>query len=112
MFERYPDLELQLQFAHFKPLPLEMAPQPKLFQLPLENLDIIYVYGLSDGHPFLAVEEWLEAVSGRHLIFLEDDLCALHRLSAVSWGKRMLNHPQVHLKFLHYPKDWVLELCA
>lgn len=111
MLERYPDLELQLQLSHFEPLTLE-PPQSQSLKLPLDNLDIIYVYGLSDGTAFLALEEWLEAVSGRHLIFLEEDLYAIHRLTALPWGKRMLNHPQVHLKFLHYPTDLVLELCA
>lgn len=112
MLERYPDLELQLQLAYYDPITLDPSPSSLKLNLPLENLDIVYVYGLSDGHPFLEVEEWLEAVSGRQLIFLEDDLYALHRLSALPWGQRMLAHPQVHLKFLHYPQDWVLELCA
>ncbi len=110
MLEKYPDLELQLQLAYFEPIEVEQDAKLEPLNLPLKDLDVIYVYGLSDGRPFLEVEEWLEAVSGRHLIFLEDDLHALHRLSATSWGKRMLNHPQVHLKFLHYP--FILELCA
>jgi hypothetical protein len=112
MFERYPDLHLQLQLAHFEPLQLDQNPTIEHLNLPLENLDIIYVYGLSDGHPFLELEEWLEAASNRHLIFLEDDLSSLHRLSVLDWSERMLSHPQVHLKFLHYPRDWILELCA
>ncbi len=112
MLEKYPDLELQLHLAGFEQVQVDTAPCEQKLNLPLHNLDIIYVYGLSDGHPFLELEEWLEAVSGKHLIFLEDDLHALHRLAALPWGKRMLNHPQVHLKFLHYPRDWILELCA
>lgn len=112
MLEKYPDLEFQLHLAGFKQDQVDPSPCEKKLNLPLENLDIIYVYGLSDGHPFLEVEEWLEAVSGRHLIFLEDDLYALHRLTALPWGKRLLDHPQVHLKFLHYPRDLRLELCA
>ena len=111
MLEKYPDLELQLQLSHFEPAAIDQEPAYHDLKLPLENLDIIYVYGLSDGRPFLALEKWLEA-PGRQLIFLEDDLYALHRLAALEWGKKTLNHPQVHLKFLYEPKDWVLELCA
>ena len=111
MFERYPDLELQLHLSNFEPLhAIPLAPDA--LQLPLEKLDVIYSYGLSDGHDFLHLEEWLEAVSGRHLIFLEDDLAAVHRLSQLPWGEKLLKHPQVHLKFLNHPLDWVLELCA
>lgn len=112
MFERYPDLALQLQLAPSDAHDVHPTPQLDPLGLPLDNLDIIYIYGLSDGHPFLEMEEWLEAVSGRHLVFLEDDLQALRRLSRAPWGERMLSHPQVHLKFLHHPADVVLELCA
>lgn len=110
MFERYPDLELQLQLTHFEPS--QPRPQPPRLNLSLDHLEAVYVYGLSDGYPFLEMEEWLEAVSGRHLIFLEDELEALHRLKAMAWGGKLLKHPQVHLKFLHRPIDLTLELCA
>jgi hypothetical protein len=110
MLEKYPDL--QLQIAQLEPLKIEESSPTASLELSLQNLDIIYVYGLSDGHPFLQLEEWLRTDPSRQLIFLEDDLQAVHRLCAFSWSKRMLHHPQVHLKFLYQPKDCVLELCA
>ncbi len=110
MLTKYPDLELQLELSRFEPLQLDVTPQEALPKLPLENLDIIYSYGLGDGHLFLSLKEWLEANSSRHLIFLEDDLHALHRLSHFPWGKTMFSHPQVHLKFLY--SDLTLEECA
>lgn len=112
MLERYPDLHLQLQLAQFEPMQPDETVRPVPLKLPLENLDVIYVYGLADGHDFLQLEEWLEAVSGRHLIFLEDELEALHRLTYLPWCQKMIHHPQVHIKFLHSPIDWELELCA
>ena len=111
MFERYPDLELQLHLSNFENVD-NIPASPAPLKLPLDKLDVIYSYGLSDGHDFLHLEEWLEAVSGKHLIFLEDDLSAVHRVSQLPWGEKLFKHPQVHLKFLNHPIDWVLELCA
>ena len=108
MFEKYPDIELMLAPLDAQDVE-ELAPLEPI-NLPLESLDIIYLYGLSSD--YLHLEEWLNAVSSRHLIFLEDDLSNLKRLSQSAWAKKMLAHPQVHLKFLYSPVDSVLESLA
>ena len=108
--ERYPDLELQLHLANFS---LEESPIPQkkwTYKLPLDELEVIYVMGLFEGAPFLELEAWLE--KGKHLVFLEDNLEAVHRLVSKPWAKRCLHHPHVHLKFLQAPKDWSLEQIA
>lgn len=117
MFERYPDLEWQLHLTQFDstgaliPDPTNAIDRFKA-QLPLDEVNVIYVHGIGDGYPFLALENWLAAAPKRQLIFLEGDLYALHRLKSTAWGHRLVEHSQVHLRFLTPPIDNVLEECA
>lgn len=110
--ERYPDLEWQLHLAELSSVKKAAHSTHLTKKLPLEELEVIYVVGLFDGHPFLELEEWLNGSSGRHLVFLEDDLQALHQLLSREWAKKCLRHLQVHLKFLQGSKDLMLEQCA
>ncbi len=119
LLDRYPDLQLQLHLSHFDPALAYDSPEGldarvhlAIARLSLEHLDAIYIYGLAEGRPFLELQEWLEAVSGRQLIFLEENLYAIHRLSSLEWGERLLQHPQVHLRFLASQRDEILEECA
>ena len=108
---RYPDLSLLLQFT-----PVEKR-QPfshsQEWRFPDEQVDILYVYGL-DPHCALLLQEWLAEKTQRHLIFLEDDLAAVEAFSHLPEAEEILNHPQIHLRFIADPQSWdaILEGCA
>ncbi len=107
---RYPDLSLLLHFSSVKKREID-SDFPS--DLPLDRIDILYVYGLSGSYA-AALREWLSKKPGRHLVFLEDDAAALEAFSHFPHADEILNHPQIHLRFVTDTKAWdlTLEQCA
>src|SRR3569832_1840900 len=95
---RYPDLSLLLHFTPVKQRGNSSSTKESLrwkSTLPLDRIDILYVYGLERKYAEV-LQEWLSEKSNRHLVFLEDDLAALKTFSKMS---KMIEHPQVHLRY-------------
>jgi hypothetical protein len=130
---KYPELALQLQFSSFDAFePLLQgsfwnAQRKKgwLYSaeneiaewkatLSLDQTDVLYVYGLGLGHYALALREWLAENKSRHLVFFEDDLAVLDAFAQMPYAKEILDHPQMHLKWVPSPGAWdlILEDCA
>lgn len=74
--------------------------------LPLEEIQVLYVYGVGLGYGFRAAKEWLKKNRNRQLVFIDDDLQVVHRLFEVEAGSELLRHPQVHLYFVQDLEDW------
>lgn len=107
---RYPDLAL---FLHLTPFEKKRGSgdlqesQKWKSTLPLDQIDILYVYGLGLGHYASVLKEWLQEKTSRHLVFLEDDLAALEAFSQMPHAKEILDHPQIHLRWASSPQSWI-----
>ena len=85
---RYPQLSFLLRLTEKKERP-RLVPLP---QLDLKDKEILYVLGI--GH-YDKIKPWLHEKEERKLIYLEDDLQALHHIDT-----DFLDDPQVHLRVL------------
>jgi hypothetical protein len=83
-------------------------------KLPLESIDLLYIYGIGLGYYYLSLQDWLAQDLDRSLIFLEDDLGALSAFLEMDHAADLLNHPQVALRYISTPKMWetVIEECS
>lgn len=69
-------------------------------KLNLEGVDILYVYGIGLGYHFDALKGWLKEKKDRRLIFLEDDLSAIHALLQSERAEPLFFNHQVVVHFL------------
>lgn len=67
--------------------------------LPLEGINVIYVYGVGLGYAYYAARPWLRADEAHSLVFLEDNPQVIHRLLETETGTILLDDPQVSLFF-------------
>ena len=67
----------------------------------LNNIKVLYVYGVGLGYYYDAAKKWLKKSPEHHLVFLEDDPCIIHRLFETSKGSEILKNNQVYLYFFH-----------
>lgn len=102
LWERYPEIAFFLAYTPFEP-----KEESRWQQLPdLERVEILYVYGVAKGAPYLALRTWLQARRERRLIFLEDDLSAIAALMQEPGAEDLLRDAQVHLEFLQDSSAW------
>lgn len=73
--------------------------------LQLEDVPVIYVYGIGLGYYYDAAKKWLKGHPDRRLIFLEDDLPVIHRFLETERAKDVLRDPQVQLLYFEDLKD-------
>lgn len=119
--QRYPDIAFYLHFMPFKPYTLigstsedlnavrsgqklhgeDIAQEIAGFleQNPLEEIEILYLFGIGLGYHYHALRSWLKAKPGRLLIILEDDLGAIAAMLEHRYATQLLTDPQVHLRF-------------
>lgn len=114
---RYPELLLHLQLTAFEKKNGSGSLQEALewkSTLALDQIQVLYVYGLGLGHYATILLDWLREDVSRHLIFLEDDLAALEAFSHSPEAKAILDHPQIHLRWAASVQAWdmLLEDCA
>lgn len=69
-------------------------------QLSLENISVIFIYGVGLGYYYEVAKEWLAQKKDRFLVFVEEDLGVLHRLLETERGTILLKHPQI--KLVHF----------
>lgn len=112
---RYPELALHLHWTHSEKKEIGNAQEAIEWKssLPLDQIDVLYVYGLGEHHAKV-LQDWLAASRSRHLVFLEDDAAALRGFSEMPQAQEILDHPQIHLRWIAHPQAWdrVLEECA
>lgn len=67
--------------------------------LPLENIPLLYVYGVGLGYYYQAAQSWLHQDPSRRIVFIEDNLAVIHRLFETELGYTLIHDPQVQLHF-------------
>lgn len=114
LLEKYPEIYFFLSYTEYKPSDRQEGcpdsfeeSQRWIASLDLEGIEILYVYGVGRGYSFSLLLSWLEKEFQRRVIFLEDDLDAIHRLLTIERSKEILSHPQVVLR---YVKNWKIDL--
>lgn len=65
--------------------------------LVLDDVAILYVYGVGLGYDYQAAKAWLEADPNRRLVFLEDDPAVIRRLFETPLGTEIVQDGQVVL---------------
>lgn len=73
--------------------------------LNLNQIQILYVYGVGLGDYYHAAKHWLRQDPSHHLVFLEDDLSVIYHVLASEAGSELVNDPQVYLYYIHSLKD-------
>lgn len=124
--QRYPQLAFYLQFFPYESFECFEEEQGRLnakkeqqllydtkkpWHLPqqLDQIDIIYLYGIGLGYEAASVFDWLEKQPGRLLILLEDDLGAIALFLKGSDAARLLEHPRVHLIYAETNWETIIE---
>ncbi len=114
LLEHYPELLFLLSYTPVQHVlgaedlhPGPIAEEVARFQAKwhLENVDIFYVYGVGLGHHYAALKPWLKEKRDRRLIFLEDDLAAIHALLSSEHAEDLLLDPQVVVRMISDPKE-------
>jgi len=68
--------------------------------LPLENKEVVFVYGLGLGYYYLPLKQWLKENSKRYLVFLEDDPCVVRYFLQTELATEILENFQIIVKLL------------
>lgn len=107
LLSRFPEIGFLLSLDQVEGVdaPKESEEQIKQWvdSLAIEGVEVLYVYGVGLGLPFLFLKKWLEGKRGRTLVFFEESLSALEALFSSSEGLEILFNPQVHVRFLAKP---------
>ena len=71
--------------------------------LPLEGIDVLYIYGVGCGTHYQALKKWSQEKKGRTIVFFEESLTTLRTLFSSPQGLDILQNPQVHVQLLAKP---------
>jgi len=82
----------------YSPTPTEEA-RKWAASLELQDIELLYVYGVGLGTYALPLQGWLESSPQRHIVFLEDDLCVIAKLFETETGTKLLSHPRINLYY-------------
>jgi hypothetical protein len=82
--------------------------------LALENIDVLYVYGVGLGYSYEQVKSWLHTKKERKLLFFEEEASVLEALFKQKLGSEILSDRQVHLYYVASEEMWptLLEECT
>lgn len=58
---------------------------------------VLYQFGVGLGYTFVYLKKWLEAEKNHHLVFLEAHLPVFFHLFQTEIGRKIVEHPRVHL---------------
>ncbi len=108
--ERYPDIAFYL---HLQPLAKIRSWEGFFVIPPIEEVEILYFFGIDNGKAFYSLRSWLEK-PGRILIFLEENWNRLTQFLQTAAAEELLSHPKVLLQYIPEKSSWpiVLEECA
>lgn len=88
----------KFEYYHSQQNPLAEA--KKWFaSLKLDQVKVLYVYGVGLGYPYRAAQKWLKGSADRAIVFLEDDLGVIKSLLETENGSQILTDPQAHLYY-------------
>src|ERR1700722_4787689 len=111
LLEHYPELLFLLSYTPLPP-PQELYTEDISEEiarfnakLHLDHVDILYVYGIGMGHHYAALKSWLKQRRERRLIFIEDELFAIHALLSSGYAEELLYDPQVVVRYIADPKQ-------
>jgi hypothetical protein len=81
--------------------------------LPLDGIDVLYVYGIGLGYGYRQLQAWLHEKQERKIIFFEDDLSVLGAFFEQEISLTVLEDLQVHIYYLSEEKQWesILDEC-
>ena len=80
--------------------------------LSLENVNVLYVYGIGLGYYYHAVKKWLQEDRNRFLVFLEDDETFIRRLIETENAKEIITNQQVEIVCFGDEDSWVNKIAA
>ncbi len=78
--------------------------------LALEDVSILYVYGIGMGYHYEILKEWLQEKRERLLVFFEEDLRVLELFFRQPLGKELLHNAQVQICYVPEGSEWDLVL--
>lgn len=78
----------------------------RLAPLRLDEIEVLYVYGMGLGHYATPLLDWLSQDVKRDLVFLEHDIEVLRLFMETEQAETLMRHPQIHFRFMLDPKDW------
>ncbi|MBI2742606.1 MAG: motility associated factor glycosyltransferase family protein [Chlamydiales bacterium] len=75
--------------------------------LDLDDIEILYVYGVGLGYCYAEIKNWLHKLPQRRVVFLEDDLGAIAAFFQAEAAAEITEDPQVVLRFV---RSWKADL--
>lgn len=117
LYEKYPEIAFQYSCVSFEDTSSEKIEDDSfsfIQSLSLDQIDTLYVYGLSCGIYYRALKEWLREKKERALIFLETDLQEIDIFLNEEDAEELIVDPQVSMCYVATSSAWdkVLEECA
>jgi hypothetical protein len=127
LMERYPEIGFLFTYSTFEPYTLFEDREGKLNakrngevlhgeeveemvewkrSLHLEEIDILYIFGVGLGYAYDVLKEWLRGKRGRVLVFLEEDLAVIDALVQREEAGELLADEQVYLNLITDRKRW------
>ncbi|MCB1112136.1 MAG: motility associated factor glycosyltransferase family protein [Chlamydiales bacterium] len=67
--------------------------------LNLNNVDVLFVFGVGLGYYYQAAKEWLHSDEKRSLVFMEDDLAVINRFFQTETAAELLKDPQARVHY-------------
>ncbi len=83
-------------------------------KIDLQGVQTCYLYGIGLGWYCEGLQKWLHNDVRNRLVFLEDDPAVLDLALRTGQLEKVLNDPQVELRYIASPRHWpyVIEQCA
>lgn len=131
LMERYPEIGFLFNYVPFEPFTLFTDNDGKLNakrenwllhvetekeienwkrKLDLDELDILYIFGIGLGYHYDFLRGWLDKKRGRRLIFLEEDLGVIAAFLERKGADQLLLDSRVHIRFVVDRKEWNLKI--
>ncbi|MCI0382253.1 MAG: DUF115 domain-containing protein [Chlamydiae bacterium] len=106
--ERFPEISFFLSFSPFTTTLSKRKERIKAGDL--ENVGLLYVFGIEVSESFPIFSKWLEEKKERILVFIDDDLASYDLFLRGKYTKQILSHLQIHLRYIK-PKEKIEEVC-
>lgn len=105
---RYPAYRLflsELTPTTISPQDIAILPEEKT----LNEIDLLYIYGLGSGHIYELLQPWLNKKLERHIIFIEDDFASVANFLASRYASAIENS-RIHIRHI-FDSNSLEEFC-